>query len=84
MWWDKYVKPKIQQTIQHEGAERNRHRRDLENYYYDMIYRVKRNQLPQAEKAIHLRKLKAKITRLHSIKRRGVLLDTEDRDRIIG
>ena len=61
MWWDKYAKPKIKQTFQREGAERNRDRRDLENHYYDMIYSVIREQLPQAEKAIQLRKLKAKI-----------------------
>ena len=84
MWWDKYVKQKIKQTFQGEGAERNRDQRDLENHYYGMIYSVIREQLPQAEKAIQLRKLKAKIIRLHSIKRRGALLDTEDRDRMTG
>ena len=30
-WGDKYVKRKIQQTSQGEGAERNRDRRELEN-----------------------------------------------------
>ena len=84
IWWDKYVKPKIKQSFQREDAERNRDRRDLENHYYDMIYSVIREQLPQAEKAIQLRKLKAKIIRLHSKKRRRALLDTEDRDRITG
>jgi hypothetical protein len=33
-------------------------------------------------KAIHLRKLKTKIIRLHSIQQGGVLLHTEDSDRI--
>jgi len=50
MWWDKYVNPKIKQTFQREGAERNRGRRDIENRYYDVIYYVIRDQLPQAEK----------------------------------
>jgi hypothetical protein len=58
MWLDKYVEPKIQQTFQREGAERNCDRRDLENHYYGMIYRVIWDQSSQAEKAIHLRKLK--------------------------
>ena len=43
MWWDTYVKRKIQQTFQREGAERNCERRELENHYYDMIYRVIRD-----------------------------------------
>jgi hypothetical protein len=50
MWWDKYLKRKIQQTFQREGAERNCDRRELETRYYDMIYRVIRDQSPQAEK----------------------------------
>jgi hypothetical protein len=49
-----------------------------------VIYRVIRDSSPQAEKAIHLRKLKAKITRLHSIRQSGVLLDTKDGDRLVG
>ena len=61
MWWDKLVKRRIQHTFQREGAERNRGWRELGNHYYDMIYRVIRYQSPQAEKAIHLRKLKVKI-----------------------
>jgi hypothetical protein len=82
--WDKYVKRKIQQTFQLEGAARNRDRRELVNYYNDMIYSVIRDPSPQAKKAIHLRKLKDKITRLHSIQQREVLLETEDRDKIEG
>ena len=49
-----------------------------------MIYRVIRDPSPRAEKSIHLRKLKARIIRLHSIQQRGVLLDIEDRERITG
>jgi hypothetical protein len=62
IWWDKYVKWKIQRTFQRECAERNGDRRALENCYYIMIYRVIRHPSPQAEKAVHLRNLKAKIT----------------------
>jgi hypothetical protein len=49
-----------------------------------MIYRVIRDSSLQAEKATHLGKLKAEIIRLHTIQKRGVLLDTEDKDRITG
>jgi hypothetical protein len=38
----------------------------------------------QAKKASHLRKLKANIIKLNSIKQSGILLDTDDRDRITG
>ena len=84
MWWDKYVKPKNRRNFQREGAERNRDQRDLENHYYDMTYRVIRDHLPQTEKTIQPRKLKAKIIRLNSTKRKGVMLDTEERDRTTG
>jgi len=40
--------------------------------------------IPQDVKAIQLRKLKAKITRLHSVQQRRALLDMEDKDRIPG
>jgi len=66
-----------------EWAERNCDRNDLENYYYYMIYRVVRDPT-QANKAIHLRKLKAIITRINNVKQCAVLLDIEDRDRITG
>jgi hypothetical protein len=49
-----------------------------------MIYCVIRDQSPQAAKAIQLRKLKAKKIRLHSIQQKGMLLDTEEKDRITG
>ena len=75
-WWE--------QLFQREGAERSSDRRELENQYFGMIYRVIREPIPQDVKAIQLRKLKTKITRLHSLQQRGALLDMEDKDRIPG
>jgi len=83
-WCDRYVKKQMKQLFQREGAERSSDRRELENQYYGMIYRVIREPISQDVKAIQLRKLKAKITRLHSIQKRGALLDMEDKDRIPG
>jgi len=78
-----YVKRKIKQTFQREGARRNRDKPDVENCYYDMIYRVLREH-KQANKASHLKKLKDKIIRLNSIQLSEVFLDTDERDRITG
>jgi hypothetical protein len=37
LWWERYVKVKIRQTFQREGAERNKNRKELENLYYEAI-----------------------------------------------
>jgi hypothetical protein len=84
IWWDRYVKRMIRQAFQHEGATHNRDRKEMENFYYDLIYQVLRDPSSQENIATTLRKLKAKIVRLHSIHQRGVHLDTEDKDRILG
>jgi hypothetical protein len=48
------------------------------------VYQVLTDPLPQEDKAVTLRRLKAKIIRLHSIQTRGVLLDTDEKDRVQG
>jgi hypothetical protein len=69
--------------FQREGASRNRDKLDVENCYYDMMYRVLREP-KQANKASHLKKLKDKIISINSIQLSGVFLDTDERDRITG
>jgi hypothetical protein len=60
--------------FQREGAMRNRGKLDVENYCYDIMYRVLREP-KQANKASHLKKLKNKIIRLNSIQQSGVFLE---------
>ena len=80
--WDTYVKCKIRQVFQREGAVRNREITGLDNYFYEMMYRVLQDPI-QTNKASH-RKLKANITRLHIIQQRGILLDNDEIDRMTG
>jgi hypothetical protein len=72
------------QEFQREGAARSRDKRELENFYYDMIYHVISDPPHQKNTALILRKLKAIIVRIHSTQQRGVLLDTNDTDRLSG
>lgn len=83
VWRDTYVIRKLKQLLQHERAIRNRDTIDLENHYYDVIYRVARNPT-QENRASHLKKLKDEIIRLDSIRQSGVFLDTAERDRFTG
>jgi hypothetical protein len=80
----RYVKVKLRQALQLEGAARKKDRKELENFYYYVICQVLKDPLPKEKKAITWRSLKAKIIRLHSLQKRGVLLDTDDKDRLLG
>jgi hypothetical protein len=71
-------------TFQRDGAESNKDRKELENFYYELIYQAIRNQSQQENTAIILRKMKAKILRLRSMHQIGVLMDTADKDKIPG
>lgn len=84
VWWDRNVKRVIRQAFQREGAMRNRDRKDLENFYYDVIYQAIRDPPKEENTALVIRRMKAKLLRLHSMQRRGVLLDTAEKDRTLG
>jgi exonuclease III len=84
LWWERYFKVKLRQAFQREGAARNKDGKELENFYYEVIYQVLKDPSPNENKAITLRKLNAEIIRLHSLQKRGVLLDTDDKDRLLG
>ena len=81
LWWDRYIKPRIQQIFQREGASRNRDRRGKEDFYYDAIHHSIRSPLANENVAPTIRRLKAKILRLASSYMRGVLIDTVENDK---
>jgi hypothetical protein len=83
-WWERCVKRMIRQEFQREGAARSRDRRELENFYYDIIYQALRDPSHQENTAQILRKRKARILRIHSAQQRGVLLYMKDTDRLPG
>ena len=84
LWWDRYVKRMIRQTFQRVSTKRRRDRVTMENFYYDVIYRVLQDPANYAKKAIALKRLKPKIIRLNNVRQLGVLLDSGDPDRIVG
>jgi hypothetical protein len=83
-WWERYVKRMIRQEFEWEGSARSRDQRELENLYYDIIYQVLRDPSHQENTAQILRKLKARIARIHSAQQSGVLLDMNYSDRLPG
>jgi hypothetical protein len=66
----------LKQTFTWEGAARRRDRRDLENFYYEVIYALLQTPIEHA--------IKAKITRLHHEEQRSRHLYNDDRDRLEG
>jgi hypothetical protein len=84
MWWERYVKRMLRQTITWEGAPRRRDRRSLKNFYYEAIYNLLQTPGDHAITVITLKNLKAKITRLHSEEQKRLLLSNDDRDRLEG
>ena len=84
LWWDRYVKRMIQLTFQREGAERRRDRTAMENFYCSAIYQVLQAPVNHLQKATALKRLMAKIIRLHSIQQQGIILDNGYPDRIVG
>jgi hypothetical protein len=83
-WWDRYVKRMIRQTFQNEGTGRRRDHVTMENLYYEAIYDTLQDPTHHAAKASTLKRLKAKIVRLNSVQKRGVLLDNADQGKIKG
>ena len=71
-------------TFQREGAERRRDRGSLENFYYKAIYQALQTPDNYAQKATESKGLKAKVIRLHSAQRYGILLDNGETDRMLG
>jgi len=80
LWWNRYVKKRIRQTFQREGASRNRDRKDMEDFYYKAVYHALQSFPTTENLAIAIRRLKAKILRLQSKHMRGVLMDTDGND----
>ena len=66
LWWNRYVKRRIRQTFQREGAWRNRDREDMEDFYCTAIYHALKSPPTTKNLAIAIRRLKVKILRLQT------------------
>ena len=64
-----------------QGTNRRRDRQILENFYYDAIYTVLQEATLMDTTYVTLKKLKAKIVRLHHEPKQRLFLHTEDQDK---
>jgi len=81
LWWGRYVKRMVRQLFTSEGTNRRRDRKTLENFYYDAIYNILQDATLTDTTYVTLKKLKAKIVRLHHEPTQRLLLHTEDQDK---
>ena len=56
----------------------------MENFLYECIYDVLRNNYPHGQKTIMLNRLKTKITSLHGDKLQRTMLDNDEPNRLAG
>jgi hypothetical protein len=80
LWWERCVKRSLRITNMRYGVERKKDTNALENFYYESIYNIICAPMQHEVKAIHLRHLKAKITRLHHCENRKIPRFTDDGD----
>jgi hypothetical protein len=74
----------VRRTFIQEGSVRRRDRLALENTYYDAIYDLVTGDANQEMKAVKLKQLKAKITRLHNKDNKRIFLDNHYLDVVDG
>jgi hypothetical protein len=80
LWWERCVKRNLRMTNMRYGSEKKKDTNALENFYYEAIYNIISAPMQHETKAIHLRHLKAKITRLHHYEGKKRLKYTDDGD----
>ena len=71
----------VRQLFTSEGANRRRDRQTLENFYYDAVYTALQDATFTYMTYVILKKLKAKIVRLHHEPKQRLFLQTEDQDK---
>jgi hypothetical protein len=75
MWWPRYVKRLLKTTFIAEEAERRRDRQHLENFYYEVMNDIIRDNQVGPATTTKLKEIKARIVRLHSEEQQKKLLD---------
>lgn len=82
LWWERYVKRTL---FTREATDRRRDRVPLEKFYYEAISNILHTTTKnRAAKAIPLKHLNAKITRLHHYELKRIVLNNDERDMIDG
>jgi hypothetical protein len=81
MWWERHVKKHIQRLARREESERIKDHRIMEHHLYECLYDILRGHAPEKDKLPPLQMKKAKIVRLHSMRRAKILLDNTPKTR---
>jgi len=56
----------------------------MENHLYGFMYAILRSTAPETEKLPVLQRYKVKLVRLYAVRRKKILLDTHEHDKIEG
>ena len=80
-WWGHYVKRLVRQLLTSEGTNRCWDHQTLENFYYDALYTVLHADTITDRSYVTLKKLKAKIVRLHQEPQKLLFLHTNEQDK---
>jgi hypothetical protein len=83
-WWERCVKTQLRRLIRREEVERRAQHRHMENNLFECLYDILRSTIPETDKRPVLQRYKAKLVRLHAMRRNKILLDTQEHDRLNG
>ena len=84
IWWDRFVKPRLQRHMRIWSAERRRDFKNMENHLYTCIYNIKQSNMSPDQKLAALNRYKTKLVRLQARKTEPLQLDVNERDRMEG
>ena len=80
IWWDRYVKPRLQRYMRIWGAERRQDFNIMENHMYTCIYNIQKSAMSPDQKLAALNRHRAKLVRLQARRTEPFRLDANERD----
>ena len=81
-WWERAIKKKIQKFYKQKESESNRDKTQLENHYYECLYDILAQNIPEKEKRPRINKMKAKIVKMNSEALKATIMaDIDKNDR---
>jgi exonuclease III len=82
-WWERAIKKKIQKFYKQKESESNRDKKQMENHFYECLYEILAQTIPEKEKRPRINKMKANIVKLHSeTLKTTIMTDIDTNDRI--
>jgi hypothetical protein len=84
LWWELYIKKQLRYFVHQEEAECRNDHRQMENHLYECIYDILQSSTLQEDKLPALKRYKAKLLRLHTLRINNVMLDNCAQDKLDG